>query len=255
MSEPKSKTRRQKVEEKELAILAATRSVFRDRGSDEATIAAIAQAANLADGTVYLYFRNKQALLMAAVSDFYAELTRDAEIVVQATQQTEARLAALARLHFIRVLEEWPLIAEAMGPHLTSPEYRETEAYALNRRYVAVFDGVVRDGVMRGDIRADVSVFAMRDMFYGGLEHFARSARLRSVSPDTDAEMRQFMSIFTSGIMDRPSSGVLDGARVVRQLKGVIADIEDQLRAGQEGDAQDISGEKPRGQSTDRPQS
>ncbi|MCE8539516.1 TetR/AcrR family transcriptional regulator [Ruegeria pomeroyi] len=236
MPETVSKTRREKVEEKERAILAATRAVFREKGPEDAKITAIAQAANLAEGTVYLYFKNKQALLLAAVSEFYVELTRDAEIAVQTAYETEARLTALARLHFSRVLEEWPLIAEAMGPYLPSPEYRETEAYALNRRYVAVFDGVIRDGVLRGEIRADVSVSVMRDAFYGGLEHFARSARLRSMLPDTEAEVGQFLTVFTAGIMDRPPAGALDGARVVRQLQGVIADIEVQLRSGGQGD-------------------
>ncbi|SDJ27064.1 TetR/AcrR family transcriptional regulator [Lutimaribacter saemankumensis] len=243
MPEAASKTRREKVEEKERAILAATRAVFRDKGPEDAKITAIAQAANLAEGTVYLYFKNKQALLMAAVSEFYAELTQDAEAAVRAAHETKVRLTALAQLHFSRVLDEWPLIAEAMGPYLPSREYRETEAYALNRRYVAVFDGVIRDGISRGEIRADVSVAVMRDAFYGGLEHFARSARLRDSQPDTKAEVAQFLTVFTAGIMDRPSAGVLDGARVIRRLQGVITDIEDQLRAGQQGDVDMQDGE------------
>jgi AcrR family transcriptional regulator len=115
MAEAASKTRREKVEEKGRAILAATRAVFRDKGLEDAKITAIAQAAYLAEGTVYLYFRNKQALLMAAVSEFYAELTQDAEADVRAAHETEARLTALAQLHFSRVLVEWPLIAEAMA--------------------------------------------------------------------------------------------------------------------------------------------
>lgn len=238
MPDPTSKTRRQKVEEKERAILAATRAVFRDKGPEEAKITAIAKAANLAEGTVYLYFKNKQALLMAAVSDFYTELTQDAEAAVARSQNTHGQLAALACLHFTRVQEEWPLIVEGMGPYLPSPEYRESEAFALNRRYVAVFDGVIRDGLTRGDIRADVAVSAMRDMFYGGLEHLARSARLRANTPDLDAEVAQFLTIFTSGINDRPAGGDVDGPGVVRRLQRVIDGIEDQLRAGQTQRAQ-----------------
>jgi len=238
MSDTASKTRRQKVEEKERAILAATRAVFRDKGPEETKIMAIAKAANLAEGTVYLYFKNKQALLMAAVSDFYAELTQDARRVVARNQNAHAQLAALARLHFTRVQEEWPLIVEGMSPYLPSPEYRESEAFALNRRYVAVFDGVIQEGIARGDIRADVAVSAMRDTYYGGLEHLARSARLRANTPDLDAEITQFLAIFTSGIIDRPAGGDVDGPGVVRRLQRVIDDIEDQLRAGQAQPAQ-----------------
>lgn len=231
MTEAAAKTRRQKVEQKERAILTATRAVFREKGAEEAKISAIAQAAGLAEGTVYLYFKNKQALLMAAVSDFYAELTRDAESAVAQSLDTGSQVLSLARLHFGRVFDEWPLIAEAMGPYLPSPEYRETEAFALNRRYVGVFDGIMRSGVARGDIRADLSIPAMRDAFYGGLEHCARSARLRTTTPDIDAEVRQFLTIFMAGVMGRPSHGEIDGARVVRRLQSVIVDIEEQMRS------------------------
>jgi hypothetical protein len=101
----------------------------------------------------------------------------------------------------------------------------------------------MRDGVSRGEIRADDSVAVMRDAFYGGLEHFARSARLRESQPYTKAEVAQFLTLFMAGIMDRPSAGVLDGVRVIRRLQGVITDIEEQLRAGQQDDVEMQDGE------------
>ena len=101
----------------------------------------------------------------------------------------------------------------------------------------------MRDGVSRGEIRADDSVAVMRDAFYGGLEHFPRSARLRESQPYTKAEVAQFLTVFMAGIMDRPSAGVLDGVRVIRRLQGVITDIEEQLRAGQQDDVEMQDGE------------
>lgn len=236
MQAVESKTRRQKVEEKERAILAATRQVFREgdkEGSKDVSIAAIARQASLAEGTVYLYFKNKQALLIAAVSDFYDELTRDAQTAVAAPCDTGTKLTNLARLHFERVMDEWPLITEAMSPYLPSPQYRETEAFALNRRYVEVFDFVVRDGIKRGDIRNDLSIPAIRNAFYGGLEHCARSARLRPVRLDAIAEVDDFLAIFIAGIRDRPAAhagqGALDGAALIRQLERVIDDVKQHM--------------------------
>lgn len=245
MQAAESKTRRQKVEEKERAILAATRDVFRQGGKD-VKIAAIARQANLAEGTVYLYFKNKQALLTAAVSDFYEDLTRDARASVSAQDGTSEKLAKLAHLHFERVLDEWPLITEAMSPYLPSPHYRETEAFALNRRYVEVFDQVVRDGIEQGDVRRDVSIPAIRNAFYGGLEHCARTARLRSVRMEVSAELDDFLTIFSSGIMDRPRprSGALDGAALIDRLQRMIAEIQQQMDAG-ESDAA-ARGKEPR---------
>jgi len=234
MQAAKSKTRRQKVEEKERAILSATRHVFRNgegEGCKDVKISAIARQANLAEGTVYLYFKNKQTLLMAAVSNFYDELTRDAQAVVALEADTLTKLTNLARLHFERVLNEWPLIAQAMSPDMPSAQYRETESFALNRRYIEVFDLVVRDGIRCGDIRDDLAIAAIRNAFYGGLEHCARSARLRMQRLDLWVEVDNFLAIFVVGITNRPVSRAssLDGAALVKQLLQVIEGIECQI--------------------------
>lgn len=217
-----------------MAILAATRALFRE-GAGDVKISGVAGLANVAEGTVYLYFKNKSALLAAAVGDFYSELTRDAQACVYDKQGTVTKLYALARLHFDRVQAEWPLISEAMGPSLASPRYRESEAYALNRRYVEVFNTVVRDGVTCGDIRGDVSLAAIRDVFYGGLEHCARSARLRPEETDAVREVDTFMMMFTGGIMGDAElarqSGPVDGTALIRQLRSVVNGIERQMIA------------------------
>jgi len=53
------------------SILAAARQVFRDRGYAGATVAQIAQTAELATGTLYLYFTGKDALYIELLSEGY----------------------------------------------------------------------------------------------------------------------------------------------------------------------------------------
>ena len=57
-----SRTRREKVEDREYAIVTAARQMFNERGYAKTTIADIAAQSGVADGTVYIYFKNKQAL-------------------------------------------------------------------------------------------------------------------------------------------------------------------------------------------------
>src|SRR5258707_8650448 len=57
-------------------ILRAARELFATSGYDETTIAAIAQAAGVAVGTVYRYFANKHEILMDVYLAFNAEITQ-----------------------------------------------------------------------------------------------------------------------------------------------------------------------------------
>jgi len=62
------RTQRQKMEAKEQAILNAARAEFSAMGVEGAKMSAIAKRASVAEGTVYLYYRNKKELLDAVVS-------------------------------------------------------------------------------------------------------------------------------------------------------------------------------------------
>jgi AcrR family transcriptional regulator len=58
------------------AILDAARTLFVQKGYEETTIAEIAQAAGVAVGTVYLYFRNKHEILTGAALHLEANIAQ-----------------------------------------------------------------------------------------------------------------------------------------------------------------------------------
>src|SRR5260221_12287005 len=59
------------------AILDAARTLFAKQGYEETTIADIAQAAGVAVGTVYLYFRNKHEIYSSVSIDWVESIARD----------------------------------------------------------------------------------------------------------------------------------------------------------------------------------
>ena len=87
-------------------------------------------------------------------------------------------------------------------------DYGKTEAYQFNRTYVAVFDQVIREGINRGDIREDVPLSLLRDIFYGGLEYAGRTARLRAKKVDrvSKAVVRDFLRVLSTGMTARPAA-------------------------------------------------
>lgn len=168
-------TRRERVEEREAVIIGAARALFLQQGVDKTTMRAVAEQAGIAEGTVYLYFKHKRALLDAVLREFYVDLIEGAERGVRQVAFTKGRLRFLAQHHLGSVLGEWQMILAAASPERVGAHYKDTEVYRLNRRYVSVFDKVVKEGVDRGEIRADVPHSVVRDLFFGGLEYMFRS--------------------------------------------------------------------------------
>jgi AcrR family transcriptional regulator len=208
MPDSNNKTRRERLEEREDTIIAAAHDEFVENGFDGAKIAGIARRAGVAEGTLYLYFKNKSALLGAVVGAFYDRLTAGAVEGIAARVVTEERLAFLARHHLQNCLQEWAILALAMPALYQASNYRNSEYFGFNRNYVAVFDSVVREGIARGEIRDDLPLHLMRDLFYGALEHTVRTIMAREhVAPPREAEIEQLSGNIMK--MVRPAYGLL----------------------------------------------
>lgn len=192
MTQSNNKTRRERLEEREDAIIAAAHDEFVEHGFDGARVAGIARRAGVAEGTLYLYFRNKSALLGAVVGAFYQRLTAGAAEGVASRQATADRLAFLAHHHLRSCLQEWAILALAMPALYRAGNYRSSEYFGFNRSYVAVFDGVMREGIASGEIRDDLPLHLMRDLFYGALEHSVRTLMVREpAAPPGEAEVER----------------------------------------------------------------
>jgi AcrR family transcriptional regulator len=76
MEEEMTERSKEDASSKRIAILDAARDLFSRKGYAETTISEIAQAAGVAVGTVYLYFRNKHDILTGVSLDFEASITQ-----------------------------------------------------------------------------------------------------------------------------------------------------------------------------------
>src|SRR6476661_9212617 len=85
--------------EKRDAILRAATDVFAGRGFFNAQVADVARAAGVAAGTVYLYFRSKDDLLISIFERGMREALVEGRARVADAADPPERLARLARLH------------------------------------------------------------------------------------------------------------------------------------------------------------
>src|SRR5437870_6480355 len=83
---------------RELILRAAT-DVFAGRGFFNAQVADVAHAAGVAAGTVYLYFRSKDDLLVSIFERTMRECLRQGRASAAATPDPRERLRRFAQLH------------------------------------------------------------------------------------------------------------------------------------------------------------
>src|SRR5438552_15301341 len=89
--------------DKRAAILRAAIEVFAGRGFFNAQVADVARAAGVAAGTVYLYFRSKDDLLVSIFEQTVREAIAVGRASVAPIEDPVQQLRAIARVHLHRL--------------------------------------------------------------------------------------------------------------------------------------------------------
>jgi AcrR family transcriptional regulator len=189
-------SRRERVERKEDAIVAAAHQMFLKNGFTGTTMAEIARKSGVADGTVYLYFKNKEVLARAVLADFYDRLTAKAQAGVDALDTASQRLRFLAQHHLENVMAERRILEMLPLIDLNIDNYQGSELFDLNKSYVRVFDRVVKDGISAGDIRPDLTPWVIRDVFFGGLDYGVRTMMVKNRPENKTVFIDDVMQLF-----------------------------------------------------------
>ncbi len=200
-SQKEKKSQRERLEARESTILAAATAVFVDMGVDGTRMADIAAKADIAEGTLYLYYKNKQALLHQVVEAFWANLTHGAEQAVDPALPMREQLHQLASYHLMALLNQFDVVGLTYRARLRHGE--PEQQLGPIRGYVRVFDHLIERGTDRGEIQLMLPLWQLRDLFYGWLEFSARTLMLRGEGFD-----QSLIDNLVTLILTPPAQGV-----------------------------------------------
>jgi AcrR family transcriptional regulator len=96
--------------EKRKNILTAAFRVFGERGFPRTTMKMIAQQAGIAPGSIYIYFRDKEALFEATVEQGWEQFLSELSRAAVAPRPFRERVAAVLDLGFSKLKEGLPLL-------------------------------------------------------------------------------------------------------------------------------------------------
>lgn len=159
--------------EKRTRIIDAAIRVFAERGFHQARVTDIATQAGVADGTIYLYFRNKEDLLLTIFEEKMQDINVGLQRELAGVEDALDRIRVFARYHF-RLVQDERALAEVLQIELRLSnkflkEYRPKPLWA----YLDQFADILRAGQAAGKVRADVDPFVAKWAFFGALDELA----------------------------------------------------------------------------------
>ena len=162
--------------EKYEAIIDAAIRVIAENGYHNAQVSKIAREAKVADGTIYLYFENKDDMLDLHFQRENGRLHRGRPTGATAVFDSPSdKLRELIRLHF-SYLEDNPKMAIVTQIELRQSNRKVRMGIAETlRKYMDVIDDIIHSGIEQGVFRPDIDVRIARRMIFGTLDETVTS--------------------------------------------------------------------------------
>ena len=156
-------------------IVEAAIRVFARNGYYNSRVSDIAREAGIASGTIYLYFKTKDEILVTLFRDRMAAFVAHLRREIAAEPDPVAKIRRLVGVHFA-VLEQSPALAEVVQVELRQGHkfFRGASAHEVSA-YFELIASILEEGVAAGRFHADLPVKVATKMLFGAMDQMATS--------------------------------------------------------------------------------
>ncbi|ACL05737.1 transcriptional regulator, TetR family [Desulfatibacillum aliphaticivorans] len=188
--------------DKEPRILKAALEVFSQKGFGKARITEIAQLAEVAEGTIYDYFKNKEDLLLS-IPEKRLQAHVDALSEAFFIKPPLSKLRRFIKFHFWLYLPDRDFLQVFLLDVQLNKRFYGSKAFDLFMTYIKTLEEIIKEGQEQGDFRTDINPHVFRNMFLGAFSHMA----LRWVIMDKDnrfdkmKEIEQLTNLFCQAVV------------------------------------------------------
>ncbi|WP_342525158.1 TetR/AcrR family transcriptional regulator [Chryseomicrobium sp. FSL W7-1435] len=151
-------------------IIDAAIVVIAENGYHQSQVSKIAKQAGVADGTIYLYFKNKEDILISVFDEkmeMFADRLRE---IIEEPITASDKLYKMVENHFT------VLSADRHLATVTQLELRQSNLAlrmrinAVLKNYLVLLDTILKEGIANGEFDKDMDIRLARQMVFGTID-------------------------------------------------------------------------------------
>ncbi len=186
---------------KRSAILRAAGKVFARRGYFNSKVADIARQAGVADGTVYLYFKSKDDVLISLVDQLMDDFISEGRAQLAKISDPREKLLKLARMHLSALGRDRDLAVVFQVELRQSTKFMERFSTTKMAEYLGLIREAFEEGQRQGIFRKDLHAKIVAKMMFGSLDEMATNWILSSRRYDLASFAETVIDILFRGVM------------------------------------------------------
>lgn len=189
-----------RVGEKYEAIIDAAVKVIATHGYHNAKVSQIAKQAGVADGTIYLYFKNKEDVLISMFNEKISRFVDDVRSQLAIADGPQEKLRELVRMHFSFLAGDKEMAIVTQIELRQSDRASRIEIGKVVKTYLDIIDELIEDGIKVGAFRQGMDVRLARKMIFGTLDEMATSWVMKDMKYDLTSLSDSIYEMFLKGI-------------------------------------------------------
>jgi len=182
-------------------IIEGAIEVIAENGFHASQVAKIAKKANVADGTIYLYFKNKEDILISVFRDKMGYFVEEAMKAIKDKETASDKLAAFVYIHY-KLLSAEPYLAIVTQLELrqSKPKLR-FEINNVLKAYLDIIDIIIKQGIEEKSIREDINPKLMRQMIFGTIDETVTTWVMKSQRYSLVEQAEEIHQLLAHGLL------------------------------------------------------
>lgn len=186
--------------EKYELILEAALKVIAENGFHGSQVSKIAKEAGIADGTVYLYFKNKEDILISLFQQRLGNLISLFNSSVRETNSAEDAIRKICEIHFTELEQNVNLAYVAqIELRQSSLELRKAIGHVV-KPYIQLIENILEKGVQEKLFRPDLDIKLTRLLLFGGMDEVVTSWLISGRKFSLSAQVDKTVEFFLKGL-------------------------------------------------------
>jgi TetR/AcrR family transcriptional regulator, fatty acid metabolism regulator protein len=182
------------------SILRAATRVFARNGYFNSKVADIARAADVADGTVYLYFKSKEEILHSIFDQNMAEAIAAGRVLIEKLRDPGEKLRRIAMLHLERLGADRDLAVVFQVELRGSTKFMQEFSAAGFAEYLGLLRKTFEEGQRSGVFRKDLSAKLVSKILFGALDEMATNWIISKRKYKLEPMAEVVMDVFLNGV-------------------------------------------------------
>ncbi|ABV63174.1 MULTISPECIES: TetR/AcrR family transcriptional regulator [Bacillus] len=185
---------------KYMQIIDAAVVVIAENGYHQSQVSKIAKQAGVADGTIYLYFKNKEDILISLFKEKMGQFIERMETDIQKKPSAKEKLLLLIEEHFRMLAQNHHLaLVTQLELRQSNLELRQKINEVL-KGYLNMLESILADGKKTGEFRQNLDVRLARQMVFGTIDETATTWVMNDQKYDLPALAENVRDLLLNGI-------------------------------------------------------